>query len=115
MKASQKSLSLLCPLGDVPPSSARWGVSGVVSWASDPALVSGGSHGSASPGVLVSARAARCALGAGARLIRGRGPVGAVRTPRVRSWPLRFHVRLAICQCLVSSVCRVVCQVGTPH
>ena len=57
MKASKESSSRLCPLGDVPPSSAHWGVSGVVSLASDPALVSGGSRGSASPGVLVSARA----------------------------------------------------------
>ena len=58
MKASKESSSQLCPLGDVPPSSARWGVSRVVSRASDPALVSGGSRGS------VSARAARCARGA---------------------------------------------------
>ena len=64
MKASKESSSRLCPLGDVPPSSARWGVSGVVSRASDPALASGGSRSSASPGVLVFARAARCARGA---------------------------------------------------
>ena len=64
MKASKESLSRLCPLGDVPTLSARWGMSGVVSRASDPALVSGGSRGCASPGVLVSARAARCARGA---------------------------------------------------
>ena len=64
MKASKESSSRLCPLGDVPTSSAHWGVSGVVSRASDPALVSGGSRGSASPGVLVSAWAARCARGA---------------------------------------------------
>ena len=64
MKASKESLSRLCPLGDVPPSSARWGVSGVVSRASDPALVSSGSRCSASPGVLAPARVARFARGA---------------------------------------------------
>ena len=64
MKASKESSSQLCPLGDVPPSAARWGVSGVVSWASDPARVSGGSRCGAPPGVLASARVARFARGA---------------------------------------------------
>ena len=49
MKVSKESSSRLCPLGDVPPSAARWGVSGVASRVSDPARVSGGSRCSAPP------------------------------------------------------------------
>ena len=64
MKASKESSSRLCPLGDVPPSSARRGVSGVVSRASDPARVSGGTRCGAPPGVLASARVAGRARGA---------------------------------------------------
>ena len=55
MKASKESLSRLCPLGDVSLPAARWGVSGVLSRASDVVRVSGGPCGGASPGVLVSA------------------------------------------------------------
>ena len=55
MKASKESLSRLCPLGDVSLPAARWGVSGVVSWVSDLARVSGGSRGGASPVALASA------------------------------------------------------------
>ena len=64
MKASEESSSLLCPPGDVSPSAARWGVSGVASRVSDPARVSGGSRGAPPPGVLASARSARFARGA---------------------------------------------------
>ena len=64
MKASKESSSRLCPLGDVPPSSVRRGVSGVVSRASDPAPASCGSRRSAFPGVLAPARVARFARGA---------------------------------------------------
>ena len=64
MKASKESSSRLCPLGDVPLSSARWGVSGVSSWVSDPARVSGASRCGAPPGVLASARSATFARGA---------------------------------------------------
>ena len=64
MKASKELSSRLCPLGDVSPLAARWGVSGVASWVSDPARVSGGSRGGAPPGVLASARSARFARGA---------------------------------------------------
>ena len=115
MKASKESSSQLCLLGDVPPSSARWGVSGVVSRASDPALVSGGSCGSASLGGARVYAGRQVRPRGGARVIRRQGPVGAVRTPGIRSWPLGFRVRLAICQCLVSSVCRFVLQVGIAH
>ena len=57
----QESSPRLCPLGDVSPSTARWGVSGVASKVSDPARVSGGSRGGAPPGSLASARSARFA------------------------------------------------------
>ena len=42
MKESKESSSRLCSLGDVSLPAARWGVSGVVSWASDFAWVSSG-------------------------------------------------------------------------
>ena len=71
MKASKESSSRFCPLADVSPSSARWGVSGVASRVSDPARVSGGSLGGAPPGVLASAQSARFARGGGARAICG--------------------------------------------
>ena len=65
MKASKESRSRLCPSGDVSPSAARWGVSGVASRVSDPARVSGGSRcGAPPPGVLASAQSARFARGA---------------------------------------------------
>ena len=64
MKASKESSSRLCPLGDVPPSAARWGGSGVASRVSDPARVSSGPCCGAPPGVLASARSARFARGA---------------------------------------------------
>ena len=64
MKASKESSSRLCPLGDVPPSVARRGVSGMASRVSDPTRVSGGSHCGAPPGVLACARSARFARGA---------------------------------------------------
>ena len=64
MKAWKDSSSRLCPLGDVPPSVACWGVSGVASRVSDPARVSGGSCCAAPPGVVASARSARFARGA---------------------------------------------------
>ena len=55
MKASKASLSRLCPLDNVSLPAARWGVSGVFSWASDFMRVSGGPRGGASPGALASA------------------------------------------------------------
>ena len=64
MKASKESSSRLCPLGDVPPLAARWGVSRVASRVSDPARASGGSRCGAPPGVLASAQSARFARGA---------------------------------------------------
>ena len=64
MKASKESSSRLCPSGEVPPSAARWGVSGVASRVSDPTRVSGGSRCGAPPGVLAPARIARFARGA---------------------------------------------------
>ena len=63
MKASKESSSRLCLLGDVSPSAARWGVSGVASRVSDPTRVSGGSRGGAPPGVLALARNGRFAKG----------------------------------------------------
>ena len=64
MKASKESPSWLCPLGDVSPSAACWGVLGVASRVNDPARASGGSRCGAPPGVLASARSARFARGA---------------------------------------------------
>ena len=55
MKASKESSSLLSPLGDVSLPAARWGLSGVVSWASDCARVAGGPRGGASAGAVASA------------------------------------------------------------
>ena len=49
MKASKESSSRLCQLGDVSPSAARWGVSGVASRVSDPTRISGESRGGAPP------------------------------------------------------------------
>ena len=49
MKALKESSSRLCPPGDVSPPAARWGVSGMVSWVSDVARVSGGSRGGVFP------------------------------------------------------------------
>ena len=54
-KASKESSSRLCPLGDVSLPAARWGVSGVVSRASDVARASGGPRCGAPPGALASA------------------------------------------------------------
>ena len=54
MKASKESLSLLCSLGDVSVSAARWGVSGVVSQASTFARAPGGPRGGTSPSALAS-------------------------------------------------------------
>ena len=91
MKASKESSSRLCPLGDVPPSAARWGVSGVASRVSDPARVSGGSRCGAPPDVLAPARSARFARGAAparsaaegwwrpsSHSVSGVGPLGSV-------------------------------------
>ena len=55
MKASKESSSRLCLLGHVSLPVSRWGVSGVVSRASDFVWVSGGPRGGAFPGALASA------------------------------------------------------------
>ena len=61
MKASKESSSRLYLLGDISPSAARWGVSGVASRVSDPVPVTAGSCAGAPPGVLASVRSARFA------------------------------------------------------
>ena len=91
MKASKESSSRLCQLGDVPPSAARWGLSGVASRVSDLARASGGSRCGAPPGVFASARSARFARGAAparpvaegrwrpsSHSVSGVGPLGSV-------------------------------------
>ena len=100
MKALKESSSRLCPPGDVSLSAARWGVSGVVSRASDFTRPPDGPRGGAFPGALASMSCAGVAKRAASARPAGCAPwaVGGGRpaacsasgtgiSGRVQGWP----------------------------
>ena len=79
VKASKESSLRWCPLGDVPLSAARLGVSGVVFRASDFAWVSSGPRGGGTPGVPLRGRRLRDPrVAPHGRMVRG----GCLHAPR---------------------------------
>ena len=115
MKASKESSSRLCLSGDVPPSAACWGVSGVAFLGLGPRAGFRWILVRRPPGVLASARSAKFARGAALARFAAEGRWRPSSHSVSGSWSLRFCVRLASGQCLVASVCRFVRRVGTLH